>query len=227
MIEFYLFRHGETDWNLMGRLQGSADIPLNAHGMAQAEGLRAFFDLVQADPHFNSKEKLLSSIVSSPLLRARETVRIALRLPETDAELIRTDKRFAETHLGQAEGMTRDELIGNFGEESWNHWISLGPDSWHAKFPDGETKGEVRDRAMQALDDLVREAEAHADHVRTRIWFVATHGGLLRRLLHHFHPGEIMPIDVVNGAVFKFVFHGHTRSSGRWHVEKSPIFLPR
>lgn len=217
--EFYLFRHGETDWNLIGRMQGSADIPLNARGIAQAESLRAFFDQIQAHPRFTSKDVLIKSIVSSPLTRAKETVRIALRLTESDGVLIRTDARFAETHLGQAEGMTREELAGNFGEEAWQSWISLGAASWDAKFPDGETKGEVRDRALAALRDLAEESD-NDEHAG--VWLIATHGGLLRRLLHHFHPDEVTPIDVINGAVFRFVFE-----RGVWSVDKSPLFQPR
>lgn len=215
-IEFYLFRHGETDWNFIGRMQGSADIPMNAHGLRQAESLRAFFELLKAD--FPSTEELLRAVVSSPLMRATETVRIALQLSEVEGQLIRTDARWAETHLGQAEGMTREELTATFGEDIWHNWISLGPESWHAKFPEGETKGEVRDRALAALKDLVSESESVSG---PRRWFIATHGGLLRRLLHHFHPEEKIPIDVVNCAVFKIIYE-----DGTWSVKKNPVFVP-
>lgn len=206
--EFYLFRHGETDWNLIGRMQGSADIPLNRTGVAQAEALGAFFDS-RVDSHL-----AMSLLVSSPLNRALETARIALRIDEGVAEGIRVDPRFAETHLGLAEGMTLDELVANFGEETWASWIGLGQESWEAKFPGGESKGEVRDRALAALAELATE------ELPMRV--IATHGGLLRRILHHFHPGETMPIDVVNGSVFKFIFE-----NGVWSVEKHPVFVPR
>lgn len=199
--EFYLFRHGETDWNRIGRMQGAADIPLNQLGIAQAESLRAFFD------------GRCGEVVSSPLSRALNTAVIALRISEETAVTVRTEARLAETHLGQAEGLTHEELIGNFGEDVWNGWVSLGKESWHAKFPDGETKGEVRDRALEALLDLAKEPHD--------VFFIATHGGLLRRLLHHFHPEEILPIEVGNGYVFKFVFE-----EDKWIVDKAPVFIP-
>src|SRR5258708_6813130 len=77
---FYI-RHGETDWNGAGRLQGRHDVPLNARGRAQAmhcgEILR---DLLARDGH------AAVEFVASPLGRARETmelVRVALGLPPT------------------------------------------------------------------------------------------------------------------------------------------------
>lgn len=211
--EFYLFRHGETDWNRIGRMQGAADVPLNKTGILQAESLRAFFDNLVGELSRESHFELLPAIVSSPLGRARETARLAFRLEECLTTAIRTDARFAETHLGQAEGMTREELIKNFGTDAWNHWIGLEKESWHAKFPGSETKGEVRDRALAALSDLAKEDR--------RVWMIATHGGLLRRILHHYHPHEKMPIDVENGSVFKFVFE-----KGVWSVDKKPVFKP-
>lgn len=214
---FYVFRHGETDWNRLGRMQGSADIPLNSLGVAQAESLRSFFDGQEFAALKSDRVALLKSVVSSPLMRARETLRLALRMTETEGALIRTDARWAETHLGQAEGMTREELTATFGEDIWLGWIGLGQESWHAKFPGGETKGEVRDRALAAFEDLANESERGGPTT----WFVASHGGLLRRVLHHYHPEVQTPIDVVNGAVFKFV-----RENGVWSVAKDPVYLP-
>ncbi len=212
---FYLFRHGETEWNLIGRMQGSADIPLNKTGILQAESLRAFFDTVVAGfPVKGDFHAAIPLLVSSPLGRARETARIALRLDEGAAGAIRTDARFAETHLGLAEGMTLEQLVENFGKEAWASWIGLGVESWEAKFPGGETKGQVRDRALEALNEMARED--------FNIRVIATHGGLLRRILHHFHPNETMPIDVVNGSVFEFVYE-----SGQWNVDKRPVFEPK
>ncbi len=213
--EFYLFRHGETDWNHIGRMQGSADIPLNRTGILQAESLRTFFDALVADfPQNGDSHPAIPVLVSSPLGRARETARIALRIDEDTAGAIRTDARFAETHLGLAEGMTLEQLVENFGKDAWASWIGLGVESWEAKFPGGETKGQVRDRALEALNEMARED--------FNIRVVATHGGLLRRILHHYYPHETMPIDVVNGSVFKFVYENE-----QWSVDKKPVFEPK
>ncbi len=210
-MEFYLFRHGETDWNRAGRMQGSVDVPLNSLGIEQAKSMCAYFDGLTAK--FSDRAELVKSVVSSPLGRASATARIALRLSDPEAAAMRLDSRFAETNLGRAEGMSRDQMAEKFGEQAWLDWISLGPDSWTAKFAGGESKAEVRDRALAALRELTKENRP--------VWFIATHGGLLRRLLHHFHPELKIAIDVGNGSVFKFIFEG-----GTWSVSPHPVFEP-
>ena len=92
----FLFRHGETDWNREGRLQGHTDTPLNATGLAQAEALAETLR-----PH------RLDAVVSSDLMRAWTTARIvagALGLP------LLADPGLRETNVGAAEGLL--EAIG-------------------------------------------------------------------------------------------------------------------
>jgi uncharacterized phosphatase len=60
-----LVRHGETDWNSLGKLQGRADIPLNKIGVLQAEECR---DVL--------KSSKWDVIITSPLKRAKETAEI-------------------------------------------------------------------------------------------------------------------------------------------------------
>lgn len=87
---FYYLRHGETEWNRLGRMQGSADVPLNETGIAQAERAR---DLLE-----NSG---VSRIVCSPLIRALQTAEIVnrdLQLPISFVDDLR------EAHFGVNEG---------------------------------------------------------------------------------------------------------------------------
>ena len=99
---FYYLRHGETDWNLAGKVQGSSDIPLNDTGRQQAR--------VAAE---SLKGLGLTEICVSPLDRARETARIVnekLNLPITEIRDLR------EAEWGPFEG-------GAFGE--WmQEWLS-------------------------------------------------------------------------------------------------------
>ena len=85
----FLFRHGETDWNRAGRLQGHTDTPLNATGLAQAEALTE-----RLRPHG------LDAVVSSDLARAWTTGQIVaegLGIP-----LIR-EPGLREAQIGEAE----------------------------------------------------------------------------------------------------------------------------
>jgi broad specificity phosphatase PhoE len=87
---FYFIRHGETDWNVERRLQGSSDIPLNAKGREQAH--------LAAQ---NTADLPIEIIVSSPLSRALETAEIINT--NFNVELI-VDDRLAEKHYGDFEG---------------------------------------------------------------------------------------------------------------------------
>jgi probable phosphoglycerate mutase len=211
--EFYLFRHGETDWNKQGRMQGSADVPLNSTGIMQAEALREFFDTQRV-----SGFSLELDLVSSDLQRAIQTAAIAFRI-ETIGP-VRRDPRFRETNLGQAEGLTRDEVVKYFGFEMWSRWLSTCEDSWFARFPGGESKAEVRDRAQAAIFALSKEEARHQGHIVRRM-AIATHGGLIRRLLHSLSPDEAAPIEVVNGSVFRF-----TVENGHLSCDREPVFKP-
>jgi uncharacterized phosphatase len=101
MTELTIVRHGETDWNLERRIQGSTDIPLNDTGRSQASEAAARL----GTEHWHG-------IVSSPLGRALETARIMARIlgldePEVADELV-------ERSYGEAEGMEAADLAARF-----------------------------------------------------------------------------------------------------------------
>lgn len=100
----YVIRHGQTDWNVEGRFQGSRDIPINATGRGQAD------DNGQALKNILKENAVAFDYVASPLGRARETmerIRAAMSLPATD---YRTDDRLIEVSFGDWEGHTLSEL---------------------------------------------------------------------------------------------------------------------
>lgn len=105
-MKICLIRHGETDWNSMGKFQGREDIPLNKAGAAQIE--RAARYLKKSD---------WDGIVSSPLLRAKmsaEIIRkkIGLRIIHDEADLVERD-------LGKISGMTMEEARRNFPDGNY------------------------------------------------------------------------------------------------------------
>ncbi len=93
----YLFRHGETDWNVQRRLQGrTAHVPLNALGVRQAHNVAQ-----------NLKDKNIRAIYSSPLLRAQQTATI---VAEHCGAVVTYVTELQERSFGKLEGLSRDEI---------------------------------------------------------------------------------------------------------------------
>jgi uncharacterized phosphatase len=102
MTDLVLVRHGETEWNRVGRVQGRTDIPLNDTGreQARATGRRL-------------RGEAFDAVVSSPLSRAADTAGIiADELGLGEPELI---EALVERDYGGAEGMTGDEIAAQLG----------------------------------------------------------------------------------------------------------------
>lgn len=155
-----LVRHGETDWNRVGRLQGTKDTPLNARGRDQAAAAGRLLATVHP-------EVAGFDFVASPLARARTTMelmRTAMRLPPTEYRL---DDRLKELTFGRWEGMTLAELalhepVGAKAREA---------DKWGFVPPGGESYAMLSDRVGGWLAELERPTVA------------VSHGGVARVLL--------------------------------------------
>ena len=104
----YYIRHGLTNWNAAGRLQGQLDIPLNARGRLDAvrsgEILRDL--LVRAGRDAESVD-----YVSSPLVRASETMGLVRKTLGLEADGYDVDARLAELSFGTWEGLTYDDVL--------------------------------------------------------------------------------------------------------------------
>ena len=86
----YIMRHGKTDWNVLHKLQGHTDIPLNEEGRRMAEAAREQYKDINFDVCY-----------CSPLIRARETAQIFLEGREVP---IICDDRLMEMSFGVYEG---------------------------------------------------------------------------------------------------------------------------
>lgn len=100
----FVIRHGQTDWNAEGRLQGAQDVPLNAHGRHQASLNGRALKSLLAEKHTEF------DFVSSPLTRARQTMEIVRSELGLDGAEYRTDERLIELSFGDWEGRTLAEV---------------------------------------------------------------------------------------------------------------------
>ncbi len=159
MLKLYLIRHGETDWNVDGRIQGHSDVDLNARGYEQARRLAARI----------GEEGTFEAIYSSPLKRAFATAQLigaAVKLPVT------TDPRLLERSLGVLEGLTLAEIRAKFPEVH-RAWHDGGT---RPHIPGEETREAFVERAHSFIRDL------RARHPEGRV-IAVTHGGTINMLL--------------------------------------------
>lgn len=151
----YFVRHGQTDWNRDKKIMGHADIPLNDSGREQARETRNILGSV----HF-------SAILTSPLVRARETADIIAELHQGTPVII-TDE-LIERDFGEYEGAIND---GNY----FGLW-----DYHNDTIENGETQKELFDRVVAFLDKT-------KDQYEGTILLVA-HGGI-GLMIEAYHRG--------------------------------------
>ncbi|MBC7691328.1 MAG: histidine phosphatase family protein [Methylotenera sp.] len=181
----YIFRHGQTDWNAEGRIQGHIDIPLNDLGRSQARRL------------IPALRKLgVQAFLSSDLSRASETaeiISIELGLPS-----VSLDPRLREIHLGKIQGLNRLEIEKLLGPEFSSRLRSAPLADTDVELLGSESGQEVNERALQALLQFARETSFE------RIG-VATHGGVIRRLIQFAVQNQHYPAPIPNGIVYPLV----------------------
>ena len=135
-MKFFVVRHGETEWNKLGRFQGHTDISLNDRGLSQAR-----------ETAVASEDWGYTAIYSSPLVR---TVQVAEEIAKVTPMLVSQEPGLKELSLGDLEGVT--------GEEMRNDWPALFA-AWRTEpekmsMPNGESLGELRDRTWQVILDI-------------------------------------------------------------------------
>ena len=224
--QIFLVRHGETEWSRSGQHTGRTDIPLTAEGQAQAQGLGRFLRrkaLAQFStfreatatqssgtglpvdgsvmPHELSR--LALAVRTSPLLRARETCRLAGYA--SDAVV---DEDLREWDYGIYEGRTTLEIRKE--NPDWSIWLS--------PIPNGESLEQVAARARQVIARAV-EAEPSVA--------LFAHGHILRILAACWIglppiTGRYLALDTATVSVLGY--ERQTRVIRHWNV--SPPALP-
>lgn len=154
MNEILVIRHGETDWNAQGRLQGTLDTPLNNRGLKQAALAARLL-----------KERDIQVIYASPMLRARRTAEIiseAIGAPVVFRDGLR------EKDFGAMQGLRVDEIDALYGGMLWEmrSVLDLAP-------PGGESSTDVIQRLIPVIEEI------KALKQRT---LIVTHGAVARVL---------------------------------------------
>lgn len=189
-----LVRHGETDWNVAGRLQGQLQIPLNRRGRAQAEALATHLRDTQID-----------AVYSSDLLRALQTAQVIVR---HSGHEIHEDGRLREWDLGVLVGLcqAQAELEQPYAVRIRRDYLVDEP------IPGGESIRRRFERVIRAVSEIAARHQGESV-------LVVSHGGPLgdcyRRAVGK-DIAERMRIDLRNASINQVHIDGNDWSLAFW-----------
>lgn len=187
-----LVRHGETAWNVEGRIQGHLDIPLNETGRAQAAAVGRH--LVREN---------FDAIYSSDLIRAFRTASAVVKAPGED---IVRDARLRERHLGVLQGLTGEEALAKH-PAAWKVFKSRDP---ALLLEGGESLGEFSQRIVGFVEEMLQV------HAGGRV-LVVSHGGALDAAYRH---ATGMPLSIARDfPIYNASINVLSRRDGKWNVD--------
>jgi len=149
-----LIRHGQTDWNIQMRYQGSKDMPLNATGMSQASLLGS-----------RMKKEKVKKVYASTMKRANDFASIVFS--QTAIEPV---PGLREISFGIFEGMTYDEIMHKH-PDIYSKWIK---DPLNLTVPEGEDPKLFKRRVLESFDRIAKTAASDGKDGYTA---VVAHGG--------------------------------------------------
>lgn len=197
-MDIYLLRHGETDWNRKGLLQGHTDISLNENGRRQVN---------------HTVEKLsglgveMDAVISSPLKRALESAEIAASELHYPKERIVVENLLIERGFGEGEGLSIEERAARY------------PD---CDYPGMESQADLIRRAGRAFHKIVNDCQG-----LERILLVA-HGAVLFALLEAVAKSPIphggRAAALTQGSIYR-IRHEDGRDSFAGYEEKTGVFV--
>lgn len=154
-MKILITRYGQTDWNVLGKIQGQTDIELNDNGRQQAKETGELI-----------KNENIDIIITSPLKRAKETAKI---INENFNVTIIEDNRLMERNFGKSEGLTKDDRrklkeINPEVNDVWNYNKNID-------FNGMETMQDFCNRIYKFLDEIINK-------YRYKNILIVTHGGV-------------------------------------------------
>lgn len=161
MMNLYLIRHGETEWNHLRRMQGQMDIPLNEYGIElaemTAEGMKAI---------------PFERIFCSPLIRAKKTAEI---IENGRGITVEADDRLKEIAFGLGEGSNINETKANPDHPMHNFFEH--PEAY-IPLEGGETFEQVQKRGLEFIKEVILPLEGQVENVA-----IVAHAAIIRSIM--------------------------------------------
>ena len=178
-MNLYVMRHGQTNWNVLGKVQGCTDIELNETGMKQAQ---------KAKEEFNQCD--IDIIFSSPLKRAKKTAEIVSQDKKVP---VICDVRLREREFGELEGKNPETCQQKFCD-AWNYSLNVKTDNV-------EPVVECCNRVSEFLDEL-------KENYQDKNVLLVTHGGTAQAIQAYFtgieEDGQVPRTGIANCEIRKY-----------------------
>lgn len=187
-----LVRHGQSTWNLENRFTGETDIPLTAHGRAEARAAGA-----------KLTTPLFSHAFTSVLKRAIDTLSLILETAHQRQVPVTRNRALNERNYGQLQGLNKAEVAARYGDDQ----VSLWRRSYRTRPPGGESLADTAARVIP----YYRTAIAPLLMAQQNILVVA-HGNSLRSLamfLEGISEHDIADFDLPTGAPRRYTLDEH------------------
>ncbi|WP_039657457.1 histidine phosphatase family protein [Clostridium tyrobutyricum] len=195
----YLIRHGQTEWNLEGRMQGHKDSPLTKVGVTQAEKL-----------HHRLINEKIQLIYSSESKRAFDTAKIIQGNRDIP---FYTSKELNEINMGEWEGMKQIDIIKKY-HKAWNNFWN--EPAKYTSIGEGESYEKLKNRVIPALENIINSNQGKSI-------MIVTHRITLKVIMSYFknqdinvisnnldiNPASLSKINICNG-VPKILLYGDT-----------------
>ena len=183
MGKLILLRHGESQWNLENRFTGWVDVPLSPRGIQEAK---------------NAGDKLrgftFDRAFTSVLVRANETLRLALDAIGQPNIPIEKDKALNERMYGELQGLNKAETVKKYGEAQVKIWRR----SYDVPPPGGESLKDTAERVLPYYEHTIKPHLLKGETI-----LVAAHGNSLRALimeLEQLSREQVLELNIPTGA---------------------------
>jgi 2,3-bisphosphoglycerate-dependent phosphoglycerate mutase len=182
MGKIVLLRHGESQWNLENRFTGWVDIPLTDKGREEARRAGVLIKNIPFDRGF-----------TSVLIRAIESLQIALRAAEQPNVPVEKDAALNERMYGDLQGLNKDETAQKFGAEQVHLWRR----SYDVRPPGGESLKDTAERTLPYFHKKIMPFAVEGKNI-----LVCAHGNSLRSIvmeLDHLTKEQVLELNLATG----------------------------
>jgi len=191
MARLILLRHGESQWNLENRFTGWVDVPLTPRGVQEAK---------------NAGDKLrgfkFDRAFTSVLVRANETLRLALNAIGQSNIPVEKDKALNERMYGELQGLNKAETAKKYGEAQVKIWRR----SYDVPPPGGESLKDTAERVLPYYEQTIKPHLLKGETI-----LVAAHGNSLRALimeLEQLSREQVLELNIPTGAPLLYELDG-------------------